>query len=63
MAPLQPIAARRNGFTLIELLVTMSVAAVVVCFMALFITTPVETYLAQTRRTELNKSVRRVCAR
>ncbi len=57
MAPLQPIAARRNGFTLIELLVTMSVAAVVVCFMALFITTPVETYLAQTRRTELNKSV------
>jgi MSHA biogenesis protein MshO len=48
--------ARSQGFTLIELLVTMSVSAVVVGFMALFITAPVSTYLAQSRRTELNKS-------
>ena len=56
MALCRSSPAGSNGFTLIELLVTMSVSAVVVAFMALFITTPVDAYLAQTRRTELHKS-------
>ena len=42
-----------GGFTLIELVVAMSVAVIVVAFMALFITAPVNAYQAQTRRAEL----------
>jgi MSHA biogenesis protein MshO len=41
------------GFTLIELVVAMSVAVIVVAFMAMFITAPVNAYQAQTRRAEL----------
>jgi MSHA biogenesis protein MshO len=42
-----------GGFTLIELVVAMSVAVIVVAFMAMFITAPVNAYQAQTRRAEL----------
>lgn len=42
-----------SGFTLIELVVAMSVAVIVVAFMAMFITAPVNAYQSQTRRAEL----------
>lgn len=44
---------RAAGFTLIELVVAMSVAVIVVAFMAMFITAPVNAYQSQTRRAEL----------
>ena len=43
----------RNGFTLIELVVAISISAILVSFMAMFITTPVQAYLAQSRRASL----------
>lgn len=45
--------ARARGFTLVELVVAMSVGAVVVAFMAVFIVAPVNAYRAQSRRAEL----------
>jgi MSHA biogenesis protein MshO len=42
-----------RGFTLIELVVAISISAVLVSFMAMFITTPVQAYFAQSRRTRL----------
>ncbi len=50
------IWSRGRGFTLIELVVTMSIAAVLVSFLAMFITTPMEAYFAQSRRTTLEAS-------
>ncbi len=42
-----------SGFTLVELVVTIVVSTIVVGFIALFITTPIDTYTAQARRGEL----------
>jgi MSHA biogenesis protein MshO len=42
-----------RGFTLIELVVSISISAVLVSFMATFITTPMQAYFAQSRRTTL----------
>lgn len=44
---------RVRGFTLIELVIAMSLTAVVVAFVAVFILTPVNSYQAQVRRAEL----------
>jgi MSHA biogenesis protein MshO len=44
---------RQNGFTLVELVVTMTVSAVVVSFMAMFITGPVSGFADQSRRARL----------
>jgi len=43
----------QRGFTLIELVITIVVGSIVVAFMALFITIPVDAYTAQTRRAQL----------
>lgn len=42
-----------RGVTLIELVVTMTVASIVVAFMVVFIKSPVDAYLAQSRRADL----------
>src|SRR5882757_2299312 len=42
-----------KGFTLIELVVSISISAVLVSFMATFITTPMQAYFAQSRPTTL----------
>jgi MSHA biogenesis protein MshO len=44
---------RARGFTLVELVVTISISAVVVSFMALFVVTPMRAYESQTRRADL----------
>lgn len=49
-------ASPQRGFTLIELVVAISISAIVVGFMVMFIVTPVESYLAQARRAELVNS-------
>jgi MSHA biogenesis protein MshO len=45
-----------RGFTLIELVVAISISGVLVGFMAMFITTPMQAYFAQSRRTMLVNS-------
>jgi MSHA biogenesis protein MshO len=50
------IARPQRGFTLIELVVTLVIAAIVVGFMSMLMVAPVDAYLAQTQRTELNDS-------
>src|SRR5262245_28915815 len=47
---------RQRGFTLVEMVVAITVSAIVVGFMALFLVTPVQAYLAQERRVELKDS-------
>lgn len=47
---------RAQGFTLIELVVAMVLASIVVGFTSLFLTTPVNAYMAQTRRAALSDS-------
>jgi MSHA biogenesis protein MshO len=44
---------RARGMTLIELVITIAVGSIVVAFMNLFIVTPMDAYLAQTRRAAL----------
>jgi len=43
-----------NGFTLIELIIAISVSVIVVGFMVMFITVPVDNYIAQSRRAQLS---------
>jgi MSHA biogenesis protein MshO len=45
--------ARARGFTLIEMVVAIVIAAIVVGFMAMFMLAPVNSYVAQQRRTDL----------
>jgi MSHA biogenesis protein MshO len=49
-------AVHQRGFTLVELVVAMTVAMIVMGFIALFLTTPVEAYFAQSRRAGLTDS-------
>jgi len=42
-----------RGFTLVELVTSMVLSGIVVAFMAMFITVPVQAYRAQTRRADL----------
>jgi prepilin-type N-terminal cleavage/methylation domain-containing protein len=44
---------RQHGMTLIELVITITVGSIVVGFMAMFITLPMNAYSAQTRRATL----------
>ena len=48
------------GFTLIELIVVIVIAAIVAIFMVLFLDTPIESYFAQTRRSDLVDSAQRI---
>jgi len=48
-----PNSARALGFTLIELVIAMSLTAIVVAFMAIFISAPVHAYRDQSRRAEM----------
>jgi MSHA biogenesis protein MshO len=54
----------QRGFTLIELVITMTVSLVVVSFVAIFITTPVQGFVDQARRSKLvdaaDTSLRRI---
>ena len=46
-------SASARGFTLVELVVTMVLSGIVLAFMGMFITAPVQAYGAQTRRAEM----------
>ncbi len=48
------------GFTLIELIVVIIVSAIVAVFMVLFLNAPIESYFAQTRRSDLVDSAHRI---
>jgi MSHA biogenesis protein MshO len=48
------------GFTLVELIVVIVVSAIVAIFMVLFLDTPIESYFAQTRRSDLVDSAHRI---
>lgn len=48
------------GFTLIELVVAIVVAAIVTSFIVLFLDAPVQSYFAQTRRSDLVDSANRI---
>jgi MSHA biogenesis protein MshO len=48
------------GFTLIELVVAIVISAIVASFMVLFLDTPIESYFAQTRRSDLVDSAHRI---
>jgi MSHA biogenesis protein MshO len=45
---------KQIGFTLVELIVTIVVATIVMGFMAMFIGTPIQAYIAQTKRATLS---------
>lgn len=45
---------RCEGFTMVELVISMLIAAVVAGFVAMMMTTPVDAYIAQSRRAELS---------
>jgi MSHA biogenesis protein MshO len=49
-----------GGFSLIELVVVIALSAIVAVFMVFFLTTPVESYFAQTRRADLVDSADRI---
>ena len=48
------------GFTLVELIVVIVVSAIVAVFMVLFLNAPIESYFAQTRRSDLVDSAHRI---
>lgn len=50
------------GFTLVELVVVIAIAAIVAAFIVLFIDAPVQSYFAQTRRSDLVDSADRISA-
>jgi MSHA biogenesis protein MshO len=50
------LRARQRGFSLVEIIVAMVVSMIVVGFMAMFLTTPVDAYFAQSRRADLTDS-------
>ena len=54
------MSARQSGFTLIELVVALTVSAIVVGFVAMFVSVPVQAHFAQARRSELAASAEAV---
>jgi len=50
------------GFTLIELVVVIVVTAIVASFIVMFLDAPIESYFAQTRRSDLVDSANRIAA-
>jgi MSHA biogenesis protein MshO len=53
-------ARRARGFTLLELVVVITISGVVAIFMVFFLTAPVESYFAQSRRADLVDSADRL---
>jgi MSHA biogenesis protein MshO len=51
---------RAAGFTLVELVVVIVLTAIVAAFMVLFLDAPVQSYFAQTRRSDLVDSANRI---
>jgi MSHA biogenesis protein MshO len=47
---------RQRGFTLVELVVAITITTIIVGFVALFMTAPVDAYMDQSERTRLNES-------
>ncbi len=47
----------QRGFTLLELVIAIAISSVVLAMMAMFLATPMQTYLAQNRRSELAYAV------
>lgn len=54
------MSARQTGFTLIELIVSLTISVVIVGFIATFIAVPVQSHLAQVRRSELDAAAEAV---
>lgn len=55
-----PPKQRPRGFTLVELVVVITVAAIIGVFLVFFLTTPVDSYFAQTRRSDLVDAENRI---
>ncbi|HEY6514568.1 MAG TPA: prepilin-type N-terminal cleavage/methylation domain-containing protein [Steroidobacteraceae bacterium] len=53
-------SSRAAGFTLVELIVVIVLTAIVASFMVLFLDAPVQSYFAQTRRSDLVDSANRI---
>lgn len=51
---------RTDGFTLVELVVAIVLAAIVASFIVLFLDAPIQSYFAQTRRSDLVDSANRI---
>ena len=49
----RPPATTSRGFSLVELVVVITIAAIIAVFLVFFLTTPVDAYFAQTRRSDL----------
>lgn len=49
-------SARPHGFTLVELVVSITITAIIIGFVAMFMTAPVDAYIDQSERAELNDS-------
>jgi MSHA biogenesis protein MshO len=49
----RPAKQRARGFTLVELIVVITITAIIAVFLVFFLTTPVDSYFAQTRRSDL----------
>lgn len=54
------VSPRASGFTLVELTVVIVVAAIVASFIVLFLDAPIQSYFAQTRRSDLVDSADRI---
>lgn len=55
-SPRQMFWIRNSGFTLIELVVAMTLTTLVIGFVAMFMTAPVDAYISQSERSHLNDS-------
>lgn len=51
---------RPSGFTLVEIVVSIAITAIVIGFVAMFMTAPVDAYIAQSERSELNDTAQLV---
>ena len=58
----RPSPGTAAGFTLVELVVVIAIAAIVAAFIVLFLDAPVQSYFAQTRRSDLVDSADRISA-